>query len=137
MWTIHKHWEHLTPDFVNKITNLVDNFISSNLNNSQILRTTKLIFCEQNYKLRWQFNFIPCEQFTNIEKTWPHILWTRLLSRLSIWFYPMWTILKYWEHLAPHFANKITNSVGYSMLSNVNNSQILRTPSPTFCEQDY
>ena len=36
-----------------------------------------------------------------------------------------------------HFVNEITNLVGNLILSSVNNSQILRTPHLTFCEQVY
>ena len=36
-----------------------------------------------------------------------------------------------------HFVNEITNLVGNLILSSVNNSQTLRTPHLTFCEQVY
>ena len=116
----------LTSHFVNKSTNSVGNSILSHVKNSQILKKPDLTFCEQDYLVGYQFNFIPCEQFSNIENIWPHILWTRFLTRLAIYFYPMWTIQKYWGHLAQHFVNKIINSVGSLILSHVNRSQILR-----------
>ena len=40
--------------------------------------------CEQDYQLGWQFNSILCEQFTNIENTSSHILWTSLLEDHSV-----------------------------------------------------